>query len=138
MQDESKNYYEILEITPEAKADDIRRAYFRLAREYHPDHSGNNNAAIMAELNHVYEVLSNPQKRQEYDKRFVPVKVYDFSKPTVEGNVVLPVKDREIYKTPESSFISRYWKEGLAIVVVLLMVYAIVFLIMKIISMSAK
>jgi curved DNA-binding protein CbpA len=137
MQDETKNYYEILEITPEAKADDIRRAYFRLAREYHPDHSGNNNAAIMAELNHVYEVLSNPQKRQEYDTRFVPVKVYDFSKPAADENI-LPVKHQVIYKTTESSFISRYWKEGLAVIVVLLMVYAIVFLILKMISMSAE
>ena len=137
MDDEPKNYYEILEITQQAKAEDIRRAYIKLARQYHPDHNENNNAAIMAELNHVYEVLSNPRKRQEYDKRFVPPKVYDFSKPKEEENKV-PAERREIYKAKDNNFISKYWKETLAVIVILLMVYAMVYLIMKMIGLSAK
>jgi curved DNA-binding protein CbpA len=137
MQDEPKNYYDILEITPEAKAEEIRRAYIKLARKYHPDHNENNNAAIMAELNHIYEVLSNPKKRQEYDKRFIPVKIYDFSKPKEDDNKVT-LKRHAIYKPNGSGFISRYWKEVLAIIVVLLMIYAIVYLIIKMIGLSAK
>jgi curved DNA-binding protein CbpA len=137
MQDEPKNYYEILELTPQAEPEDIRRAYIRLARKYHPDHNGNNNSVIMAELNHVYEVLSNTQKRQEYDKRFAPAQVYDFSKPKVEQNNNM-VNHQAVYQAKKSNFISRYWKEGLAIVVVLLMLYAMVYLIMRIINLSTK
>ncbi len=143
MQDEPKNYYEILELTPQAKPEDIKRAYFRLARKYHPDHNENNksNATIMAELNHVYEVLANPQKRQEYDKRFIPPKVYDFSKPKAEENKA-PIEHRPVYQARESSLVARYWtkywKEVLAILVVILMLYAMGYLIIRIINMNAK
>ncbi len=62
----AKNYYEILGISKNASADDIRRAYRKLAGEHHPDRGGN--ADKFKELNEAYQVLSDTTKRGQYDQ----------------------------------------------------------------------
>lgn len=63
------NYYEILEVSPNASQEIIKIAYKNLAKKYHPDTSNQENAAeIMQRINEAYEVLSNPAKREEYDE----------------------------------------------------------------------
>lgn len=63
-----KDYYKILGVSKEASADEIRKAYRRLARKYHPDVSEEPDAARkMAEINEANTVLSDPEKRAEYD-----------------------------------------------------------------------
>ncbi|MFC2049960.1 J domain-containing protein [Chloroflexota bacterium] len=66
----NKDYYAILEISHNASAKEIKRAYRRLARRYHPDlHPGDKFYEEMFKaVNEAYEVLSNPEKRQEYDR----------------------------------------------------------------------
>jgi preprotein translocase subunit Sec63 len=61
-----KDYYRILQVHPEASLEVIQAAYRRLARQRHPDSGGSN--AAMQELNEAYEVLSDPVKRQDYDR----------------------------------------------------------------------
>ena len=81
MVDPLKNYYEVLGLTPDASPEDIRKAYIQLAKQYHPDHNGaNTNDRHMIELNQIYEILSDPVKKREYDARFMPATTYDFSK----------------------------------------------------------
>ncbi|MBN1366367.1 MAG: DnaJ domain-containing protein [Dehalococcoidales bacterium] len=65
-----KDYYAILGISPNAGLAEIRFAYRRLALEYHPDRNQDDPAATekMREINEAYAVLSNPEKRQEYDE----------------------------------------------------------------------
>ncbi|MFA6082297.1 MAG: DnaJ domain-containing protein [Patescibacteria group bacterium] len=64
----AKNYYEILGVSKSASADEIKRAYRKLAHEHHPDKGGGAAAeAKFKEINEAYQVLSNPQKRQSYD-----------------------------------------------------------------------
>ena len=68
-----KNYYEILEVHPKASQEIIKKAYQTLAKKYHPDTSQLSydiSLKKMTELNEAYKVLSNSQKRQEYDKSF--------------------------------------------------------------------
>ncbi len=65
-----KNPYKILGITREASADEIKKTYRRLVREYHPDA---NPAAPQAEerfkeIQQAYETVSNPERRDEYDR----------------------------------------------------------------------
>ena len=65
-----KDYYQILGISKDATADDIKKAYRKLARKYHPDlNPGDKQAeAKFKEVNEAQEVLSDPEKRQKYDQ----------------------------------------------------------------------
>jgi curved DNA-binding protein len=66
---EFKDYYSILGIEATASAAEIKTAYRRLARKYHPDVSKEKEAeARFKSVNEAYEVLKDPQKRQEYDR----------------------------------------------------------------------
>ena len=63
-----KDYYKIMGVTREAGADEIKRAYRKLARKYHPDVSKEPRAEEQfKELGEAYEVLRDPEKRAAYD-----------------------------------------------------------------------
>ena len=66
-----KNYYDILEISRVASQEIVEKAYKTLAKKYHPDlqeESNKKNAEEkMKESNEAYDVISNPEKRKEYD-----------------------------------------------------------------------
>jgi curved DNA-binding protein len=65
---EYKDYYQIMGVGRDASADDIKRAYRRLARKYHPDVSKEKHAeARFKEVGEAYEVLRDPEKRAAYD-----------------------------------------------------------------------
>ncbi|WP_270174923.1 DnaJ C-terminal domain-containing protein [Diaphorobacter sp. ED-3] len=65
---EFKDYYQILGVARDATAADIKKAYRKLARRYHPDVSKEADAAArMAEVNEANTVLSDPEKRAAYD-----------------------------------------------------------------------
>ncbi|MCI4441188.1 DnaJ C-terminal domain-containing protein [Tibeticola sp.] len=65
---EFKDYYKILGVDRNASVDDIKKAYRKLARKYHPDVSKEPDAAKrMAEINEANTVLSDPEKRAAYD-----------------------------------------------------------------------
>ena len=64
-----RDYYEVLGVGRGASADDLRRAYRRLARQYHPDVNKDPQAeAYFKEINEAYEILSDDQKRRAYDR----------------------------------------------------------------------
>lgn len=64
-----KDYYEVLGVARTASADDIRKAYRKLARKYHPDVNKHTDAeARFKEIGEAYEVLRDEQKRQRYDQ----------------------------------------------------------------------
>ena len=64
-----KDYYNIMGLSRNANEDEIKRAYRKLARKYHPDVSKEQNAeAKFKELGEAYEVLKDPQKRAAYDR----------------------------------------------------------------------
>jgi len=61
-----KNYYDILGISKTASADEIKRAYRKLASEHHPDRGGHSDK--FKEINEAYQVLSDSTKRSQYDQ----------------------------------------------------------------------
>ncbi|MBD2111427.1 MULTISPECIES: molecular chaperone DnaJ [Cyanophyceae] len=65
----ARDFYEILGISRNADQDDIKRAYRRLARKYHPDVNKDPGAEdTFKEINRAYEVLSEPEVRARYDR----------------------------------------------------------------------
>src|SRR3990172_10633708 len=66
---QAKDYYGILGVHPEATADEIRKAYRRLALEWHPDRRAGDARAEerFKEISEAYAVLMDPAKRREYD-----------------------------------------------------------------------
>jgi molecular chaperone DnaJ len=66
----NKDYYEVLGLQRGASDDEIKRAYRKLALKYHPDRNQNNKEAEekFKEINEAYQVLSDPQKKAQYDQ----------------------------------------------------------------------
>lgn len=67
---EFKDYYEVLNVDKNADEKEIKRAYRKLAREYHPDRNPDDKASEekFKEINEAYEVLGNAENRQKYDQ----------------------------------------------------------------------
>jgi curved DNA-binding protein len=61
------DYYEFLQISPNAEPDTIHRVYRFLAARFHPDNPQSGNAELFSTLSEAYEVLSNSSRRAEYD-----------------------------------------------------------------------
>jgi molecular chaperone DnaJ len=62
-----RDYYDVLGVSPDAGADEIKRAYRQLARRYHPDISGDDRGMAFKELTGAYDVLRDSTRRRQYD-----------------------------------------------------------------------
>lgn len=81
------NYYEVLGVNKNATQDEIKSAYRKLAREYHPDVNPDNPEAEekFKTIGEAYGVLSDPDKRRQYDNPAPNIPFFDFGFPTNMG-----------------------------------------------------
>lgn len=84
---EFKDYYSILGVDRKADEKEIKKAYRKLARKYHPDVNSSDSATAnkFQEINEAIEVLSDPAKRQEYGRLGSQWQQYQQSGGTPEG-----------------------------------------------------
>ncbi len=66
--DELPNYYEIIGVTRNATQEEIKKKFRELAKKTHPDRTKKDSEEEMMELNRAYEVLSDEERREKYDK----------------------------------------------------------------------
>jgi len=79
--DKDKGYYKILEVEEDASEEEIKLAYRRLAKKYHPDLNKTDPEAKekFIELHEAYDTLNNPQRRKIYDQAGYDPKNVDLS-----------------------------------------------------------
>ena len=62
-----KDYYTVLGVNQNASKEDVKKAFHKLARKYHPDNKNGGNEQKFKEINEAYQILSNDSQRAEYD-----------------------------------------------------------------------
>lgn len=67
---EKRDYYEVLGVSKGASDDEIKKAFRKMSKKYHPDLNPNNKEAEkkFKEVNEAYQVLSDPEKKSKYDQ----------------------------------------------------------------------
>jgi hypothetical protein len=91
---EEKNYYELLELTPDASAQEIREAYHRIRNAYRPDSVAlysllgeDETSELLEQVESAFQVLSHPDRRREYDRNHGTLKVFSIDRvPPMENN----------------------------------------------------
>jgi molecular chaperone DnaJ len=117
-----RDYYDVLGVSPDARADEIKRAYRQLARRYHPDISGDERGTAFLEASRAYDVLRDPDRRHAYDARLLPAtrtdwledevaidfpsvaSVLDRMRDSFFGGVRAATLSAEIVVTPQEAF----------------------------------
>ncbi|MGC1375192.1 MAG: DnaJ domain-containing protein [Anaerolineales bacterium] len=108
---DSKDYYQILGVSHNADADEIKSAYRKLAIRYHPDHNPNNPQAEVEfkKINEAYQVLSRPSKRARYDRQYVR---YDQQRAQYAQESARRDQPSQPYQQPRTAYARREGGSG--------------------------
>ncbi|CUV07878.1 unnamed protein product [Cryptosporidium hominis] len=83
-------YYDLLSVSPNADADEIRRQYYRKAKQYHPDKNPDDADAKdkFQKLGEAYQILADPERRKRYDEYGIGA-TYDM--PVIDSNLIFTI-----------------------------------------------
>lgn len=102
-----KDYYSILEVDSNASAEDIKSAYRRLSKKWHPDVNHNVDVtSMMQDINEAYYILKNAEKRHRYDEEYNRFKHF---KQTAATSMVDNHSSAYTYSTASSTSQSYYY-----------------------------
>lgn len=109
-----KNYYTILKITPNATQEEIKQAYYKLSKLYHPDTNQSESAHdYFTAINEAYNVLGNISNRRQYDRGLSPAYHPTSSKnPTRSGQQTQHFQGKRIVYDFDD-WMSKYNKEAI-------------------------
>jgi hypothetical protein len=136
--DKPRTYYETLEIKSDASQQEIKAAYIRLARQYHPDLNNDITDSRMIELNQIYGVLSNPEKKKAYDAMHFPEPARDFRQPfdfTRPRQEKSDTKQKSNYSNVKKPQYLKTLRIGLTVVLICLVVYLIFYLVVNMVHL---
>src|ERR1700722_17525496 len=111
-----RDYYQTLGVARSASADEIKKAFRKLAREHHPDVAKDKKAGEkkFKEINEAYEVLGDPEKRKKYDElgehwnqQGGPPPGYEYAQPGADG-----ARDFHFEGTGFSDFFEQFFGGG--------------------------
>lgn len=105
-----QTHYDVLGITIQASVDEIKQAYRRLARQYHPDAPHGSTARFQA-LGQAYEILCHAEKRRQYDATLIPSAK---KHPTPPKRQTTPKSQNPAAKDERSLWSSFPWHKGRA------------------------
>jgi molecular chaperone DnaJ len=119
-----KNYYRVLGVSPKEGEAAIRKAYREKAKMLHPDRAGRDSTARFQEIAEAYEVLSRPDRREEYDRALEAVREENRQRAPGAGRRVRPeplVPERRHgrfsgpgFRVPPGERLGGFWEDGLA------------------------
>lgn len=102
------DYYAILNVSPDADTEEVKRAFRRLAQQFHPDIAGEGSRERFQQIRQAYQVLSDPEQRRQYDAQRQSPPPSAFSGFRREGRVVIRTGSPSEEPAPE------LLKEGIA------------------------
>ncbi len=128
----NKDLYKLLGLSRDASQDDVQQAHRKLIRKHHPDVNPGDHSAEerFKEIQRAYEVLSNPEKRREYDKRFSTSSRENSDRPRAGAASRKPGESTTYTSTEQASrnrgpLFSLGYLLGIALVAVVLVLLAV-------------
>ncbi|MDD4067118.1 MAG: DnaJ domain-containing protein [Clostridia bacterium] len=105
------NLYEILEVSPNASTEVIEKAYKTLAKKYHPDTYKADKryaSSMIKKINNAYDILSNEEKRKEYDEQLK----YEMQKDIEQKEEDLNMDNTQLKPSFMDKYIQKYTKRN--------------------------
>jgi curved DNA-binding protein len=65
--EEKPNYFEQLDVTRSSTKSELKKRYYTLSREYHPDKNEEDTSELFIQIKDAYDIVSTPDKRKKYD-----------------------------------------------------------------------